>query len=181
MPIYMEISQLHRTVTIVARGTIDADEIRGMAMKLFEAKVRSFAKILEVAGATTDFSIEQIERLSSLLRGASAEKRGPIAFVVDPRRMAFPQAFASHTEGEGPIKLFTSLRDARKWTEQIPHAPQRREQPASTPAAHPAAQPVTPPPLPAGQNAWTDPARQGVLLVGNRQREVRVRSLERAA
>ena len=39
MPIYMEISQLHRTVTIVARGAIDADEIRGMAMKLFEAKV----------------------------------------------------------------------------------------------------------------------------------------------
>ena len=175
MPIYMEISQLHRTVTIVARGAIDADEIRGMAMKLFEAKVRSYAKILEVAGATTDFTVDQIERLSTLLRGNSTERRGPIAFVVDPRRMAFPQAFASHTEGEGPIKLFTSLRDARKWTEQILHAP------ASRAAAPPAAQPISPPPMPSGQNAWTDPARRGVMLVGNRQREVTVRTLERAA
>ena len=89
--------------------------------------------------------------------------------------MAFPQAFASHTEGEGPIKLFTSLRDARKWTEQILHAP------ASRAAAPPAAQPISPPPMPSGQNAWTDPARRGVMLVGNRQREVTVRTLERAA
>jgi hypothetical protein len=162
MPIYMEISQLHRTVTIVARGHVDADEIRAMAVKLFEAKVRSFAKILEVAGATTEFTLEQIERLSSLLRGASAEKRGPIAFVVDPKRMAFPQAFASHTESEGPVKLFTSLRDARKWTETILHAPRQE------------------PPLPAGQNAWTDPERHGVMLVGNREREVTV-SLDKAA
>ena len=164
MPIYMEVSQLHRTVTIVARGKIEPEEIRAMAIKLFEAKARSFAKILEVAGATTEFTVEQIERLSTLLRGNSTEPRGPIAFVVDRDRVAFPQAFAAHTASEGPIQLFTSLRDARKWTEQILHAPR------------PAAQP-----LPAGQNAWTDPARQGVMLVGNRQREVTVRTLEKAA
>lgn len=169
MPIYMEISQLHRTVTIVARGHIDPDEIRGMAIKLFEAKVRSFAKILEVASATTEFTLEQIERLSALLRGASTEKRGPIAFVVDPRRTAFPQAFASQTEAEGPIKLFTSLRDARKWTETIIHSPQWKASLAGVV-----------PPVTANQNAWTDPARQGVLLVGNRQREVTV-SLEKTA
>jgi hypothetical protein len=172
MPVYMEISQLHRTVTIVARGKIDPEEIRAMAIKLAEAKVRSFAKILEVAGATTDFTIEQIERLSTLLRGASAERRGPIGFVVDPRRMAFPQAFATHTENEGPVRLFTSLRDARKWTEQILHGPPPKEMPLP---------PSVLPRPPAGQTAWTDPERRGVLLVGNRQREVTVRSLEKAA
>ena len=64
MPIYMEISRLHRTVTIVARGKIEPDEIRGMAMKLAAEKVRSFAKILEVAGATTEFTLEQVVRLA---------------------------------------------------------------------------------------------------------------------
>ena len=173
MPIYMEVSRLHRTVTIVARGKIAPDEIRGMAVNLAEAKVRPFAKILEVAAATTDFTLEQIERLSTLLRGATAEKRGPIAFVVDPRRTAFPQAFASQTGSEGPIRLFTSLRDARKWTEQILHAP--------PPPASASAQPVQPPPMPPrGQNAWTDPQRQGVMLLRGRQREVTVRSLEAA-
>ena len=78
MPIYMEISRLHRTVTIVARGKIEPDEIRGMAMKLAAEKVRSFAKILEVAGATTEFTLEQVVRLAETMRGASTEKRGQI-------------------------------------------------------------------------------------------------------
>jgi hypothetical protein len=168
MPIYMEVSRLHRTVTIVARGAIDPEEIRAMAVRLTEAKVRSFAKILEVAGATTNFTVEQVERLATLLRGASTEKRGPIAFVVDPKRMAFPQAFASRTEDEGPIRLFTSLRDARRWTEQIlaSSAYGRGPDPQSV--------------APQGQTAFTDPAREGVMLRGNRQREVTVRSLEAA-
>ena len=166
MPIYMEISRLHRTVTIVARGKIEPDEIRGMAMKLAAEKVRSFAKILEVAGATTEFTLEQVVRLAEMMRGASTEKRGPIAFVVDTSHVAFPQAFAMHTEKEGPIKLFTSLREARKWTENLLHAPQPEE-----------AAPQKPP---VGQTAWTDPNRQGLLLRGARQREVTVRSLDAA-
>lgn len=170
MPIYLEISQLHRTVTIVARGKIDAEEIRGMAIKLAEAKVRPFAKILEVAGATTEFTPEQVMRLAAFLRGASTEKRGPIAFVVDAAHTAFPKAFAAETEDEGPIRLFTSLRDARKWTEQILHAPS----PGGQEARH------TRSALPQGQTAWTDPARRGVLLRGSRQREVTVRTLDAA-
>ncbi len=166
MPIYMEISRLHRTVTIVARGKIEPDEIRGMAMKLAAEKVRSFAKILEVAGATTEFTLEQIVRLAEMTRGASTDKRGPIAFVVDAARTAFPQAYAMHTEKDGPIKLFTSLREARKWTENILHAPLPAD-----------AAPVEPP---VGQTAWTDPDRQGLMLRGNRQREVTVRSLDAA-
>jgi hypothetical protein len=165
MPIYMEISRLHRTVTIVARGKIEPDEIRGMAMKLMAEKVRSFAKILEVAGATTEFTLEQVVRLGEMMRGASTDKRGPIAFVVDKEHTAFPQAFATNTESDGPVRLFTSLREARKWTEQILHAPRPRDEPM------PARPPV-------GQNAWTDPQRQGVLLRGNRQRDVTVRSLD---
>src|SRR5476651_1620689 len=105
----MEISRLHRTVTIVARGKITPDEIRGMAMKLMAEKVRSFAKILEVTGATTTFTVEQIIQLGEMLKGVSTEKRGPIAFVIDGDRTAFPQAFAAYTEREGPIQLFTSL------------------------------------------------------------------------
>lgn len=170
MPIYMEISRLHRTVTIVARGKIEPDEIRGMAMKLAAEKVRSFAKILEVAGATTEFTLEQIVRLAEMMRGASSDKRGPIAFVVDAGRTAFPQAYAMHTEKDGPIKLFTSLREARKWTENILHGPQ----PAIAP------KPADAPAPPVGQTAWTDPDRQGLMLRGNRQREVTVRSLDAA-
>jgi hypothetical protein len=53
---------------------------------------RSARKIVEVAGATTEWTPEQVTRVAQLLRGASAEKRGPDAFIIDPERTAFPRA-----------------------------------------------------------------------------------------
>ena len=163
MPVYMEMSRLHRTVTIVARGTISPDEIRGVAQQLAEANVRSFAKIVEVAGATTEWTPEQVVRVALLLRGTSNEKRGPVAFIIDPARTAFPTAFAELTKGEGPIDMFKSLRDARDWLCHIEHA---RENPETAP--------------PADQTPWSDPQRQGVLIRGDRRRDVRVRELDAA-
>jgi hypothetical protein len=164
VPVYMEISRLHRTVTLVARGKITPDEIRGMAQQLAEANVRSFAKIVEVAGATTEFSYDQVVRVSEFLRGASTEKRGPVAFIVDPNRTGFPEAFAKQTVGEGPISLFTSLREARTWLERIQHHPEEAGKAAAA----------------AGQTAWTDPKREGVMIRGARQRGVPIRSLRAA-
>jgi hypothetical protein len=163
----MEISRLHRTVTIVARGKISPDEIRGMAQQLAEANVRSFAKVIEVVGATTEFTPEQVTRLAEFLRGSSGEKRGPVAFVVDKDRHLFPKAFATATEGDGPISLFTSLREARDWLEHIQHL-----QPERPPAANDgASRRYTP---------WSDPERRGVYLRGARQRDVTVKSLNAA-
>ena len=104
------------------------------------------------------------------LKRAGVAGRATIAFVVDGQHTAFPQAYAMHTEKDGPIKLFTSLREARKWTEHILHAPQPVDAPQQAETAQP----------PAGQTAWTDPDRQGLMLRGNRQREVTVRSLDAA-
>ena len=159
MPVYMEISRLHRTVTIVARGTISPDEIRGAAQQLAEANVRAFAKIVEVAGATTAWTPEQVVRVAQLLRGASSEKRGPVAFIIDSAHNAFPQAFSELTKGEGPIDMFKGLRDARDWLRRI-----ERD------GNHP----------PADQTPWSDPQRQGVLIRGDRTRGVRVRALDAA-
>ena len=159
MPVYMEISRLHRTVTIVARGTISPDEVRGIAQQLVEANVRPFAKIVEVAGATTEWTPEQVARVAQMLRGASSEKRGPVAFIIDPDRTAFPKAFAELTKGEGPIDMFKSLRDARDWVRRIEREGERP---------------------PADLTPWSDPQRQGVLIRGDRRREVRVRKLSAA-
>jgi len=158
----MEISRLHRTVTIVARGRISPDEIRSMAQKLTEAQVRSFAKVVEVVGATTEFTPEQIVRLAEFLRGASTEKRGPVAFVVSKEHNLFPRAFAKATEGDGPVGLFTSLREARDWLEHIQHLPERRPAQATSGV---------------GYTPWSDPERRGVFLRGARQRDVTVAPL----
>ena len=53
---------------------------------------------------------------AALLRGDPQDRtRGPVAFVVNPDRKGFADAFASVTKGERPIQLFRSLRAARTW------------------------------------------------------------------
>ena len=114
MPIYLEISRLHRTVTIVARGQLMPDEIMGAAKQLFDAQVPQFAKLVDVAGASAEVSPEQVQRIAALLRGGADVKRGPVAFLVNPDKGEFARAFAA-TQERRPVSLFKSLREARAW------------------------------------------------------------------
>lgn len=155
MPIYMEISPLHRLVTIVARGAVSGDEVRGTAQKLADARVRRFAKILEVATARFDFQPPDILALAQTMR-ADADGRGPIAFVVRDLDQPFPRMFATQTAHEGPVELFQSLHDARAWIAGIQHAPR-----------------------PAPALAGADPDRQGTVIRGTRTREFTTRELVR--
>src|SRR4029450_8721702 len=100
MPIYMEISPLHRLVTIVARGAVSGDEVRNTAQKLAEARVRRFAKIVEGAGASFVFEPADILALAQTLR-ADADGRGPIAFVVRDMNQPLPRTFAPHDPPHG--------------------------------------------------------------------------------
>ena len=177
MPIYIEISRLHRIVTIVARGKIASDEVRGMAQQLADARIQSFAKVVDVTNASGvgDLTPEQIAGIALLLRGDGGEKRGPLAFIVDPEHDdGFSKTYAKVTEQDGPVSLFRSLREARAWLDRIQHMP-------ATEVATAAARAPTPhAPTPAARrdpSPWTDPQRRGLLLRGGRQRHVTVRSL----
>jgi hypothetical protein len=163
VPIYLEVSRLHRIVTIVARGKIAPDEMRSMAEQLAEAHARPFAKVVDVTAATSEIGPEQIARVAAFLRGDGSEKRGPVAFIVDAARGSFARTFAQQTVSEGPINVFSSLRPARAWLDPIQLAP-----------ADDAPQEAT-----RDHSAWTDPHRRGVLLRGGRQRAV-TRSLVHA-
>ena len=163
VPIYIEISSLHRTVTIVARGKISPDEIRGAALQMLEARVPHYSKLIDVSGGTTEFTPEQVETLAALFRGSADRKLGAVAFLVDPQRGAFARAAAATQEArERPVRLFTSLREAREWLAS-PH-------PVSTPSAAPAAAPVPVPP--ADSKPWSDPQRQAVMIRGTRRRDL---------
>jgi hypothetical protein len=165
VPIYLEISRLHRTVTIVARGRIAANEVRGLAQQLAEAHIHSFAKVVDVASATAagDLTPQQIAGIAAMLRGDGSEKRGPLAFIVDPAHDdGFAQTYARFTENEGPVGLFKSLHEARAWLERIQHGPAVDARPSAPNEDH---------------SPWSDPHRRGLLLRGGRQRAVTARSL----
>ena len=154
MPIYMEISRLYRCVTIVARGKIEPDEIMGAAQKLFDAQVPEFAKIIDLLDASGGVSPEQMGRIAALLRGGSDAKRGPVAFMVDPKRGEFARAFAATETGERPVHLFKNLREARQWLAEIDAAARQR---------------------PIEGTPWTDPERQAVMFRRGQKREVPAR------
>jgi hypothetical protein len=171
VPIYIEISTLHRTVTIVARGSISPDEIRGAAQQMFEAKVPHFAKLVDVAGAVTEVNLQQVQAMATLLRGRPEDKRGPVAFLIAPGRGEFARAFASTQDGQRAVSLFTTLREARAWLAQ-PHdtpATAQSMQSNGTPRASMPSPGTDPPSTP-----WSDPLRQAVLFRGTRRRDLAI-------
>lgn len=132
MPIYMDILRIERLVMIVARGHVTAEEIAANTRTLIEANVPGFAKIIDVAGSASDLTRDQVQRIADMLRGgAGSPSRGPVAFVVNPARKGFAEAFADVTQGDRPIELFTSLHAARSWLKQS-----REGAPRSSPSLH---------------------------------------------
>ncbi|CAN5664961.1 hypothetical protein BH11PSE3_BH11PSE3_41940 [soil metagenome] len=113
----MEVARLERTVVIVARGAVTQDEIRSTVQELIDLNLPQLAKVIDVSSATSELSLEQIERIADLLRGRGEEGQGPVAFVINPERVGFAHAFATATKGERPLKLFRSIHDARRWAQ----------------------------------------------------------------
>ncbi|MCW5737938.1 MAG: hypothetical protein KIS73_27705 [Enhydrobacter sp.] len=154
MPIYMEISKLHRTVTIVARGQLTPDEIMGAARQLFDAQVPHFAKLIDVSGASAEVGPEQVQQIADLFRGGDV-KRGPVAFLVNPDKGQFARAFAA-TGTERPVSVFRSLREARAWLAGIDESQRRADA------------------GPYESSPWSDPQREAVMFRRGQKRELPV-------
>jgi hypothetical protein len=166
VPIYIEISHLHRTATFIARGGISPDELRAAAEQLLDAGVPHYAKLLDLSGAAIDAGLA--EGIATLMRARHTDRRGPMALLIDPGHDQFARAFAATQSSHRPVSLFTSLHEARNWLAQ-PH---------DTPAA-PAATPATP--EQAASKPWSDPQRQAVLIRGTRRRDLVVGRRNRPA
>ncbi|HEY2871355.1 MAG TPA: hypothetical protein VGJ56_05530 [Reyranella sp.] len=148
MPIYIEISKLYRCATVVARGKINSAEIMAAAKEMIEADIPLFAKLIDIAGATSDITAGDVRRLVAVLRKVGKIKRGPVAFLVAPNRADFARVFAV-SQNERPVRLFTSIHQARDW---LAHgALIEADQAPSDAAAN-------------GGTPWSDPDREAVLI-----------------
>lgn len=116
MPIYTDVIALDRVILVVARGPVTGDEIVECIEKLKAPQIRGYAKIVDVTGASSEVTREQVERLAGALRGGpDAPRRGPLAFVVGSAREGFAEFFADATNSDRPVELFNSLHEARRW------------------------------------------------------------------
>jgi hypothetical protein len=121
MPIHVRISHHDRLVVAVCHGTISGEEFLNAVRESVEQGALHYRKIIDVAAANTDADMERLKQLLTLVRTSpQAAQRGPLAFVVDGKRGDTVRELAALTEeGERPVRVFTSLHEARKWLDGI--------------------------------------------------------------
>jgi len=121
MPIHVRISHHDRLVIAVGHGTITAEEFQNAVREFVEQGALHYRKIIDVAAANTDADMQRLRALMTFMRSVpKAEERGPLAFVVDGKRGDMVRDLVSvTTDSERPIRVFTSLHEARKWLDEI--------------------------------------------------------------
>jgi hypothetical protein len=119
MPIHIDVFHPNRIVVIVARGTITPEDVTETVRAFIEKGAVHYRKIIDVSMASADMDMERLKAIANLIRsGARAQTRGPLAFVVDKGGNEWAHVFAEMTEKERPVKVFTSLHEARKWLDE---------------------------------------------------------------
>jgi hypothetical protein len=121
MPIHVRISHHDRLVVAVAHGTITAEEFQNAVREFLEQGALHYRKLIDVAAANSDADMARLKALLIGMRNVpQATQRGPLAFVVDGKRGDVVRELVSVTEeSERPIRVFTSLHEARRWLDEI--------------------------------------------------------------
>ena len=120
MPIYMHVDRIEHIVTMVAHGTVSDQEVRDLSQELIDANVPEFGKIIDTSAAVSHLTEDQIEFAAEILRKAPGyDRRGPVAYVINPDRVGFAIKFAEASQKDRPVRLFRSLREARTWIEEV--------------------------------------------------------------
>lgn len=118
MPIHLDIFHPNRIVVVVARGAITADDVMKAVREFVAEGAVHYRKIIDVSTARSDIDLEQLKALAAIARSNPRAPRGPLAFVVDRMGNPMAHAFAEMTEAERPVKVFTSLHEARRWLDE---------------------------------------------------------------
>lgn len=121
VPIHVRISHHDRLVVAVAHGTITGEEFLNAVREAVEQGALHYRKIIDVAAANTEADMDRLKQLLVFVRTSpQAAQRGPLAFVVDDKRGDTVRELAALTEeGERPVRVFTSLHEARRWLDEV--------------------------------------------------------------
>lgn len=121
MPIHIRVSHPDRMIVCVAHGTVTSDEIQDAVREHWDMGAIHYRKLVDVAAANSSADIDRLKAVLMFARSApNAGQRGPVAFVVDGKRGEMVRELATLTEeGERPLRVFTSLREARSWLDEV--------------------------------------------------------------
>ncbi len=119
MPIHVDISDLDRLVIAVVLGEVTADDIAEVAREFLKIGRQHYGKIIDTTAGTSSIDESRMSAIAAFMRAdPRSGARGPLAFVVDPKRGEQAMKFAEITADERPVKVFNNLRAARTWVRE---------------------------------------------------------------
>jgi hypothetical protein len=119
MPIHINTSDLDRLVIAVVLGEATGDDIMEIAREFLKSGRQAYGKIIDTTAGSSPVDESKMAAIAAFMRAdPKAGTRGPLAFVVDPKRGDQARTFADLTADERPVRVFTSLREARKWVRE---------------------------------------------------------------
>jgi hypothetical protein len=119
MPIHLDISDLDRLVIAVVLGEVTGDDIADVAREFLKTGRQHYGKIIDTTAGSSPVDENRLSAIAAFMRAdPKAGSRGPLAFVVDPKRGEQVMKFAEMTADERPVKVFNNLRAARAWVRE---------------------------------------------------------------
>jgi hypothetical protein len=119
MPIHLDISHLDRLVIAVALGEVTPDDIAGVVREFQATGLNHYGKIIDTSAGSSPIDENRLAAIAAFMRAdPNAASRGPLAFVIDPKRGEHAVKFAEITADERPVKVFNNLREARQWVRE---------------------------------------------------------------
>jgi ABC-type nitrate/sulfonate/bicarbonate transport system substrate-binding protein len=121
MAIQVTVDHFHRLVIGVAQGTLVLQDLVAFGLEVLKASAVPYGKIIDVATATPGFSQEELRAFAKIVRDTQPDTpRGPLAFVIDPKRGDMARLFTGLEVADRPANLFRTIHEARRWmNEQI--------------------------------------------------------------
>lgn len=117
MPVQFEIDHAARFVTVRAHGVVRLAEILDYFDALVVQDAMPYPKLFDAREAEPDLSDDDVMTLGARVSAyAAMDPRGPVAAVaVTKQASAILQRFMNLGGAQRPMRLFTSVEEARAW------------------------------------------------------------------
>jgi hypothetical protein len=116
VPIYWVIDSRARQVVVTAEGKVTRAEFEEYLEAVTGAGANPYAKIFDGTRGENAIDREDMLALAARFRQLHAEPHGPLAIVLPvARRARLEPVLGALAAADRPLRLFTSLRTARRW------------------------------------------------------------------
>jgi hypothetical protein len=121
MPLYWTIDSKARLFTGVAEGDVALSDAIEFLEAMAGAKAMAYRKLFDGRAATPTMTPDEMLSLCARIRAYHEQgMMGALALVATPEQtVVFARLLGALASAERPIKVFTSLRQARNWIEDL--------------------------------------------------------------